>query len=86
LDKQVEDRVRVSWVAENALPKCLGRINALKSRRICTTDGFEYLGSDGRHLVLCSDSEEGRECGEVWRFILFRESVDRDGQWSNSLA
>jgi len=41
-------------------------------------DGFQYLGSDGGHLVLCSDSEEGRECGEVWRYILFRESVEME--------
>ena len=85
LDKQVEDGVRVNR-SENALSKCLGRINALKSPRICTADGFKYLRSDGGHLVLCGDSGEGRKCGEVRRFILLRESVDRDGQLSNPLV
>jgi len=48
-------------------------------------DDIEDPGSDSRHLVLCRDSEDGRECREIRHFVPFRESVDGCGQRNNLL-
>jgi len=87
LDKQVEDLVRVrSWPAKDPLSKLLGRGETLKGLWVCITDDVEDPGSDSKHFILCHDSEEGRECGEIRDLIPFRKSVDGDGQRNDSLA
>jgi hypothetical protein len=65
------------WSAENTFSKRLGRGEPLESLRVCVMDGLEQLGSDGRHLVLCRHSEEGRECREIWDLIPFGKSAGR---------
>ena len=60
MDKQVEDLIRVrSLPAEDPLSKLFGRAQTLECLRIRIMDDVEDPGSDGRHLVLCCDSEEG---------------------------
>ena len=78
LDEEVEDLI---WMrgstAEDALAKRFGRSQSLKGLWVRVADDVEHLRLDGRHLVLCRSSEEGRECGEIRDFIPFRESIDR---------
>jgi len=63
---------------EDALSERFGRAEAFKSFWVCITNDLEYLGSDGRHLVLRRDAEEGRKCGEIRNLVPFGESV---GVW-----
>ena len=90
LEEEVEDLIRVrSRSAENALSKRFGRgqpLKYIKGLWVCITDDVEYLRPDTGYLVLCRDSEKGRECGEIRYFVWFGESVDRDDQWNNSLT
>jgi len=60
--------------AEDVLPKWLGRAKPLKGLWVRVTDDLKYLGPDGGHLVLCCDSEEGRDCGKIRNFMPFGES------------
>ena len=82
MDEQVEDFI---WVrcrsAEDALAKWLGRSEPLKCLRVCIADDLEKLRSNSGQLVLGRDSEEGRECVEIRRFVPLRVTADRDG-WS----
>ena len=75
LDKEVKNFIRVgSWSTEDAFSNWLGRSQPLKCLWICITNDLEYLRSDSGHLILCGDSEQGRECGEIRYFIPFGES------------
>jgi hypothetical protein len=72
--------------AEDALSKWLGRSEPLKSLWVRITDDLEYPEIGQRASRTCRDSEEGRECGEIWHFIPFRESVGRqNGQRNGSI-
>ena len=73
-----------SWPAEDALSKLFGRSQTLKCLWVRIADDVKDPRSEARHLVLCRDSEEGRECGEIWNLIPFRESGDR-GQQNSTL-
>ena len=62
---------------EDALSEWLGRTEALEGLWVRITNHLEYLESDGRHLILGRDPEEGRKCGEIRHFPPFGESVGR---------
>jgi len=62
---------------EDVLSERLGRVEAFEGLWVRITNDLEYLGSDGGHLVLRRDPEEGRKCGEIRNFSPFRESVGR---------
>ena len=86
LNKQAEDLVRVRGLsAENTLSNLFGRYEPLEGLRVCITDDAEDSRSDSRHFILCRDSEEGGECGEIRHSVPFRESVGGESQRSDSL-
>ena len=60
LDKEVEDLIRVrSWSSEDFFSECLGGTQLLKRLWVRITDDLKQPRSDGGHLVLCCDPEEG---------------------------
>ena len=61
---------------EDAFPERLGGREPLESCGVRIADDLDQLRSHSRHLVLCRDSEEGRERDEIRDFVPLRESAN----------